>query len=71
MPIRLRRRLRLWPLCWWHHPYGPYGPSPWWAARPTEEEEKEGLKDYLEMLKEEIKDVEEHIKELEKTKKSE
>ncbi|MEW6739910.1 MAG: DUF5320 domain-containing protein [Nitrospirota bacterium] len=77
MPIRLRRRMRLyWPYCryegWgWHHPYGPYAappPPPWWTERPTAEDEIEDLKEHIEMLKEELKAAEEDLKELEKSK---
>jgi hypothetical protein len=74
MPIRTRRRMRLyWPYCHhyvWHHPYGPYGPPPppWWMEEPTPEEEKEDLKEHIEMLKEELKSAEARIKELEKSK---
>lgn len=69
MPIRLRRRLRMWPYCgywgWWHHPYGP--PPPWWTERPTKKEEIEALKEHIEMLKEELKAAEEELKESEKS----
>lgn len=73
MPRRLRARDRLfwshWGYCGWHHPHwGPWGPPPWWAERPTEEEEKEDLKEHVALLKEELKAAEERIKELEKGK---
>ncbi len=70
MPLRSRRRLRLyWPYCQWHH-YVPYAPppSPWMAGRPTREEEVEDLKEHIEMLKVELKAAEEDLKELEKSK---
>jgi hypothetical protein len=71
MPIR--RRLRLfWPYghhwgpC--HHPMTPYGPPPGWGwGRPTPEEEKEYLDEYIEMLKEELAAAEEYRKELEES----
>jgi hypothetical protein len=70
MPIRLRRRLRMWPYCgywgWWRHPYAP--PPPWWMERPTPEEEIEDLKDHIEVLREELKVAEQELKELEKAK---
>ena len=58
MPIQRRRRSRL--FCphgyhmWsWHHHMPPYGPPPGWGwGRPTSEEEKEYLDEYIEMLKE-------------------
>lgn len=75
MPIR--RRLRL---CWpygypmgpCHHPMPHYGPPPGWAGtrgwrRPTPEEEKEYLDDYIEMLKEELAAAEEYRKEVKET----
>ena len=71
MPIQRRRRLRLfWPHGYhmgpWHHPMPPYGPSPGWGwGRPTPEEEKEYLDEYIEMLKEELATAEECRKELE------
>ena len=77
MPIRARRRLHL---CWphhhlgpWHHPFAPYGPPsawgpPWWGPRPSPEEEKQALADYIAALKEEIEDAEAYLKELEGTK---
>lgn len=77
MPMRARRRLQL---GWghhfgWHHPFGacptcggPAGWSPRWAARPSREEEKESLQDYIAALKEELQDAEEYLKELEEEK---
>ena len=71
MPIQRRRRLRLfWPYCHhggaWPHPMPPYGPPPGWGwGRPTPEEEKEYLDNYIEMLKEELAAAEEYRKELE------
>jgi len=74
MPIQRRRRLRMfWPYghpmdpCQHHMP--PYGhTSGWgWGRRPTHEEEKEYLDDYIEMLKEELASAEEYRKELEET----
>ena len=73
MPIQRRRRLRmLWPYghhmgpC--HHPMSPYGPPPGWGwGRPSLEEEKEYLDEYIEMLKEELAAAEEHRKELDET----
>jgi hypothetical protein len=73
MPIQRRRRLRLfWP--YGHHwgalphPMSHYGPPPGWGGwgwgRPTPEEEKEYLDDYIEMLKEELAAAEEYRKEL-------
>ena len=45
-----------------------YGPPPGWGGwgwgRPTPEEEKEYLDDYIEMLKEELAAAEEYRKEL-------
>jgi hypothetical protein len=72
MPLRARRRLRLyWPYCHYcggHH-YGPYGPpSPWMMGRPTTEEEVEDIKEHIEMLKEELKTAKKELKELEKSK---
>jgi hypothetical protein len=69
MPLRMRRRMRLyWPYCQWHH-YVPYAPPPpWFTGRPTREEEVEDLKEHIEMLKEELKAAEEELKELEKSK---
>jgi hypothetical protein len=75
MAIRARRRLHL---CWphqfgpWHQPFAPYGPPtwgpPWWAPRPSREDEKQALVDYIAALKEELQDAEEHLKELEAAK---
>ena len=73
MPTRARRRLHL---CWphqfgpWHQPFAGYGPAPgwsppWWGARPSREDEKQALSDYIAALKEELQDAEEHLKELE------
>jgi hypothetical protein len=42
----------------------PYGPPPGWG-RPTREEEKEYLDEYIETLKEELAAAEEYRKELE------
>ena len=73
MPIQRRLRLRLfWPLGYhmgpWHHPMHS-GPPPGWGGwgwnRPTKEEEKEYLDEYIEMLKEELSAAEEYRKELE------
>jgi hypothetical protein len=72
MPLRSRRRLRLyWPYCYhygWHH-HGPYGPPPpsWMMDRPTPEEEVEDLKEHIEMLKEELKAAEAELKKLGKS----
>jgi hypothetical protein len=69
MPIRARLRRRLfWPHCqhWGGGPYGP--PGPWWTERPSQEEEVEYFKEYIEFLKEEQKAAEEHLKELEQGK---
>lgn len=50
----------------WHHPMTSYGPPPGWGwGRPTLEEEKEYLDEYIEMLKEELSAAEEYRKELE------
>jgi hypothetical protein len=53
----------------WPHPMPPYGPPPGWGGwgwgRPTPEEEKDYLDDYIEMLKEELAAAEEYRKELE------
>ena len=78
MPKPARRRLRLfWP---YGHPWGPghppispYGPPGWGGGlghgfgwgRPTKEDEKDYLDDYIEMLKEELAAAEEYRKELE------
>ncbi|MEJ2177198.1 MAG: DUF5320 domain-containing protein [Gammaproteobacteria bacterium] len=73
MPIQRRRRLRyFWPhgchMGPWHHPMSPYGPPPGWGwGRPTPEEEKEYLDEYIEMLKEELAAAEEYRKELEES----
>lgn len=69
MPLRTRRRSRLyWPYCQWHH-YVPYvPPPPWMMGRPSREEEVEDLKEHIEMLKEELNAAEEELKELEKSK---
>jgi hypothetical protein len=70
MPLRSRRRSRLyWPYCQWHH-YVPYvpPPPPWMMGRPSREEEVEDLKEHIEMLKEELKAAEEELKDLEKSK---
>jgi hypothetical protein len=73
MSIQRRRRLRFfWPhgCHWgsWHHPMSPYGPPPGWGwGRPTPEEEKEYLDEYIEMLKEELAAAEEYRKELEES----
>lgn len=70
MPIRRRRRLRmLWPhgcqMAPWHYPSPPFGPPPGWGwGRPSLEEEKEYLDDYIEALKEELAAAEEYRKEL-------
>jgi hypothetical protein len=47
----------------------PYGPPPgWgWGRRPSAEEEKEYLDEYIEMLKEELSAAEEYRKELEES----
>lgn len=75
MPIR--RRLRLFcPYCHhmgpWQHPISPYGPPPGWSGgwgwgRPSREEEKEYLDEYIEMLKEELVAAEEYRKKLEES----
>lgn len=73
MSTRARRRLHL---CWPHHfgpwqqPFAPYGPPaawgpPSWGARPSREDEKQALADYIAALKEELEDAEEHLKEVE------
>lgn len=77
MPIRRRQRLRLFwpyghPMGPWHHPMHPYGPPSGWGpgwgwGRPSAEEEKEYIDDYIEMLKEELAAAEEYRKELEET----
>jgi hypothetical protein len=51
-----RRRLHF---CWPHHA------GPWHHARPSREEEKQSLADYIATLKEELQDAEEYLKELE------
>ena len=55
----------------WHHPMPHYGPPPGWGGwgwgRPTPEEEKAYLDEYIEMLKEELASAEEYRKELEST----
>ena len=72
MPRRSRIRERLyWPGCcgWHHHFCGPYPPPPpYWTERPTPEEEKDDLKDHIEMLKEELIAAEERLKKLDKGK---
>lgn len=73
MAIRRRRRLRLlWPQGYptapWHHPMPPYCPLPGWGwgwERPSLEEEREYLDEYIESLKEELAAAEEYRKELE------
>lgn len=73
---RPRRRLRFFApphLGPWHPPFSPYGPhpgwgSPWWGQRPSLEEEKEALSDYIATLKEELQEAEAYLKELEETK---
>ncbi len=76
MPVQRRRRMRLfWPPGYrigpWHHPMAHYGPPPGWSGwcwgRPTPEEEKEYLDEYIEMLKEELATAEKYRKELEGT----
>jgi hypothetical protein len=69
MSRRARCRMQL---CWphhrgpWHHAYGPYGgPPPWWGPRPTEDDEKQALSDYIAALKEELEEAEASLKELE------
>lgn len=68
---RLRRHIHR-PYCPWccgpHHYYGPYGPPPWWREMPEPEEEKEEIREHIEMLKEELKAAENYLKELEKAK---
>jgi hypothetical protein len=50
----------------WHQPMPPYGPPPGWGwGRPSLEDEKEYLDEYIEMLKEELAAAEEYRKELE------
>jgi hypothetical protein len=76
MPMRARRRLRLgWDHHFgpWQHPFAPYGAAvsccpPWWTSRPSRDEEKQALADYVAALKEELDDAEEHLKELEEEK---
>jgi len=52
----------------YHHPMSPYGPPPCWGwGRPSPEEEKEYLDEYIEMLKEELTIAEEYRKELEES----
>lgn len=75
MPIRQRRRLRLfWPYCHhsgtWHYPPAPFGPPPWWGPGRTAQAEKEMLSEYIEGLKEELEAAEEYLKELEQSTKS-
>ena len=76
MPTQRRRRLRLFWLPGyhmgpWHHPMPHYGPPPGWGGwgwgRPTPEEEKAYLDEYIEMLKEELAAAEEYRKELEES----
>jgi hypothetical protein len=68
-----RRYSYFWPHCHHcgapHHPWDFYGPPPrWWTEREAPEEEKEDLKEHIEMLKEEIAAAEERLKKLEKSK---
>ncbi len=54
----------------WPHGYPSYGPPPWGAGpccwrRPSQEDEKLALDEYLEALKEEIQAVEAYRKDLE------
>ena len=74
MAGRIRRRMRLF------GPYGhggpwfqsapPYGPGfGWgWHRRPTLEDEKEYVEEYIAMLKEELATAEEYLQELENEK---
>lgn len=74
MPFRRRRHLRpFWPHGhhWghWPHPMPFYGPPPGWFGgwgweRPTRDEEKEDLDDYIQALKEELAAAEEYRKKL-------
>ncbi len=73
MPRRSRIRERpFWPGCFgWHHHHfwGPYpAPPPWWAEKPSPEEEMDDLKEHIEMLKEELAAAEDHLKKLGKGK---
>jgi hypothetical protein len=54
----------------WHYPFAAYGPPPawgppWWGPRPSREEEKQSLSEYIAALKKELEDAEERLKELE------
>lgn len=70
-----RRRMRLYcpyshPWEALRHPMAPIGPPRGFGwGRPTLEEEKEHLDEYIEMLKEELADAKEYRKELEETQK--
>ena len=78
MPIRSRRRLQIFgPYCscgtwgpWHHHCHPRYYPPPPYAGYymepPTQAEEKEDIKEHIEMLKEELAAAEARLKELEK-----
>lgn len=74
------RRLRFFsPPHWgWHHPFPPCGPhpgwggpwwgSPWMGRRPSVEDEKEALAEYIATLKDELQEAEAYLKELERAK---
>jgi hypothetical protein len=72
---KLRRR-RHWPYCQYcgtpQHPHGPYAypPHHGQTEKLTPEEEREDLKEYIEIMKEEIKDAEEQLKGPGKSKKN-
>lgn len=73
MAERRRRRLRFFGAPGYHmgachHPMHHYGPPPGWGwgwRRPSREDEKDYLDEYIEMLKEELAAAEEYRKELE------
>jgi hypothetical protein len=45
----------------YHQHFGP--PPPWWGGRPTPEEERADLEEYISFMKDELKAAEEALKE--------
>ena len=69
MQRRMKTHIHIyWPYChyggWYCHHLSP-PPPPWWRGTMTADEEKENLREDIEMLKEELKAAEGRIKELE------
>lgn len=57
---------------WGGHYHHPHGPGPWWGGRPwlfrrpSTEEEKQALDEYITELKEELQAAEEYRRDLDK-----